>query len=282
MFSKIYRISFFLTALIFLSSCSQYQKTLKSADAKVKYEYAQKLYDEGDFKRANKLLEQIAPGFVGRPQGERVLFFLADSYFQIGDYNFAGYQFERFLKSYPRSDKAPEAAFLGAKSYYMLSPSYSLDQTDTDKALVKLQTFINTYPESKFLAEANAMAQELTTKKQKKEFEIAKQFNKLGKSYILDYNISAIAALENFISDHPGSVFREEAFYLKLDAATTLALNSTDQKKKERLDEAISAFDQLMKGYPESKYSEEATALALVIREEIQSLEQTTEENISK
>ena len=281
MFSKIYRLTLFLGAFILLISCSEYSKAVKSADAKVKYELAQKLYNEGDFKRANKLLEQIAPGFVGRPQGERVLFFLANSYFEIGDYNFAGYQFERFLKSYPRSDKAPDAAFLGAKSYYMLSPRYSLDQTDTDKALIKLQTFINTYPESKFLAEANAMAQELTTKKQKKEFEIAKQFNKLGKSYILDYNISAIASLENFISDHPGSVFREEALYLKLDAATTLALNSTDQKKKERIDEAITAYDQLIKGYPESKFIEQATALALVLREELQSFEQT-EENVSK
>lgn len=280
MLSKIHYFSLFSGVLLLLGSCSEYQKTLKSTDAKVKYEYAEKLYDKGDFKRANKILEQIAPSYVGRPQGERVMFFLANSFFEIGDYNFAGYQFERFLKSYPRSAKAPDAAFLGAKSYYMLSPRYSLDQTDTDKALVKLQTFINTYPESKFLPEANAMAQELTTKKQKKEFEIAKQYNKLGKSYILDYNISAIAALENFISDHPGSVFREEALYLKLDAATTLALNSTDKKKKERIDEAISAYDQLMRGYPESKYGEEATALALELREELQILEQT--ENISK
>ena len=280
MLLKTYHFSLLLGCLFLLISCNQYQKTLKSADTKAKYEYAEKLYNEGDFKKANKLFEQIAPGFVGRPQGERVLYFLANSYFEIGDYNFAGYQFERFLKSYPRSDKAAEAAFLGAKSYYMLSPRYSLDQTDTDKALVKLQTFINTYPESKFLAEANAMAQELTTKKQKKEFEIAKQFTKLGKSYILDYNISAIASLENFISDHPGSVFREEAFYLKLDASTTLALNSTDEKKKERLDDAITAYDQLMKGYPESKFSEQATDLALILRDEIQSLEQT--ENVSK
>lgn len=280
MLLKTYQFSLLLGSLFLFISCNQYQKTLKSADTKAKYEYAQKLYEKGDFKRANKLLEQIAPGFVGRPQGERVLFFLANSYFETSDYNFAGYQFERFLKSYPRSDKAAEAGFLGAKSYYMLSPKYSLDQTDTDKALVKLQTFINTYPESKYMAEANAMAQELTTKKQMKEFEIAKQYTKLGKSYILDYNISAIASLENFISDHPGSVFREEALYLKLEAATNLALNSTVQKKKERLENAITAYDQLMKGYPESKYSEQATGIALVLREEMQSLEQT--ENVSK
>ena len=263
-----------------LVSCNEYQKALKGVDIKTKYALAQKLYDEEDFKRANKLLEQIAPKYVGKPQGERVMFYLANSFYEIGDYNFAGYQFERFLKSYPRSDKAAEAAFRGAKSYYELSPRFSLDQTDTDKALIKLQNFINAYPESQFLPQANAMAKELTTKKEKKEFEIAKQFTKLGKSYILDYNISAIASLENFISDHPGSIFREEAFYLKLQAATNLAMNSSDQKKKERLDNAKSAYNLLMKSYPESKYSAEAADLAEKLDKEINGYEQT--ENISK
>ena len=115
---------------------------------KAKYDMAETFYEEGDFRRANRLLEQIAPKYVGKPQGERVMFFLSNSYFQRGDYNMAGYQFERFVKSYPKSDKAVEATFLGAKSYYKLSPEYSLDQTDTDKALLKLQNFINTYAES--------------------------------------------------------------------------------------------------------------------------------------
>ncbi|NNF19818.1 MAG: outer membrane protein assembly factor BamD [Flavobacteriaceae bacterium] len=269
---------FFVTGLLF--SCSDYQKVLKNEDVKAKYEMAEKLYDEGDFKRANRLLAQIAPQYVGKPQGERVMFFLADSYYQIGDYNFAGYQFERFLKSYPKSDKASQAAFLGAKSYYELSPAYSLDQTDTDKALVKLQSFINTYPESEYLEEANAMARELTTKKERKEFEIAKQFTKLGKSYILEYNISAIAALENFVSDNPGSVFREEAMYLKVVASTNLALNSTFQKKKERLLAAQAAYQNLMKNYPETSYAKEANRLAEDIDSELAQVQQ--QENLSK
>lgn len=280
MLLKIYRILFILAPLLLLSSCSEYQKTLKSVDIKAKYNYAQKLYEEKDYKRANKLLTQIAPKYVGKPQGERVTFFLANSYFEIKDYNFAGYQFERFLKSYPRSDKASEAAFLGAKSYYMLSPKYSVDQTDTDKALIKLQNFINAYPESEFLEEANAMAKELTIKKEKKEFEIAKQFTKLGGSYILDYNIAAIASLDNFISDHPGSIFREEAYFLKLKATTNLALNSTDNKKQERIDHAKAAYDQLLKSYPETKFGKEAAELAQTL-DKARGLDKQTE-TISK
>ncbi len=261
-------------------SCSEYQKVLKKPNTNAKYQLAEKLYSEGDFKRANRLLEQIAPSYVGKPQGERVMFFYANSYFEIKDYNFAGYQFERFLKSYPKSEKAGEASFKGAKSYYMLSPRYSVDQTDTDKALTKLQLFINSYPNSEHLPEANIMAQELRTKKEKKEFEIAKQFTKLGKSYIMDYSISAIAALDNFVNDNPGSIYREEALFLKVQATTNLALNSSDKKKQERLNSAREAHADLFKNYPETEYAKEANALVEQVNNELRLYSE--QENLSK
>lgn len=278
MFFKISRILPILLLAFVLGSCNEYQKVLKNVDVKPKYEMAQKFYESEDYKRSLRLFEQIAPKYVGKPQGERVLFFLADCYFKRGDYNMAGYQFERFIKSYPKSDKVPEAAFSGAKSYFELSPSHSLDQTDTDKALVKLQGFINTYPDSEFFAEANTMAKELTTKKEKKAFEIAKQFNKLGE---FDYSVlkSAVAALDNFISDFPGSEFREEAFYLKLESTTNMAINSFDYLKKERLETAKEAYDDLMKKYPETEYGKKANDLLSKIEKQLDGFKQldTTE-----
>ena len=246
-----------LCLMLVLGSCSEYQKVLKNEDEKVKYELAQSLYEEEDFKRANRLFEQIAPKYVGKPQGERVMFFLADTYFQRGDYNMAGYQFERFIKSYPKSEKVLDAAFLGAKSYYELSPDYSLDQTDTDKALSKLQLFINTYPDSEYFEEANLMAKELTTKKEKKAFKIASQFNKIGE-FDFSFLTPAVAAFDNFISDYPGSVYREAALFYKFEAATRLALNSYERLKLERLEKARIAYSTLKKQFPKTAYEKQA------------------------
>ncbi|MBD1261239.1 outer membrane protein assembly factor BamD [Maribacter polysiphoniae] len=268
MFFKMRKYLPFLGLILVMSSCNEYQKVLKNEDVKAKYELAQKFYEEGDFKRANRLFEQIAPKYIGKPQGERVMFFFANTYFERKDYNMAGYQFERFIKSYPKSEKVAQASFLGAKSYYKLSPVYSLDQTDTDKALVKLQTFINMYPDSEYFDEANKMAKELTTKKEKKAFEIAKQFNKLGH---FDYSFltPAMAAFDNFISDYPGSIFREEALYLKFESATQYALNSFARWKPERLANAKTAYNVLKKQYPETKFEEDANKLINKIQEEM-------------
>ncbi|MGB5818229.1 MAG: outer membrane protein assembly factor BamD [Saonia sp.] len=260
----------FLLLVFVLYSCNEYQKALKNEDVKAKYDLAEKKYEEGDFKRANRLFEQIAPKYVGKPQGERVLFFYANSFFQIEDYNFSGYQFERFIKSYPKSDKVQEAAFLGAKSYYMLSPAYSLDQTDTNKALAKLQNFINMYPDSEFLAEANKMAKELTNKKEKKEIEIAKQFNKIGE-FNYPILVSAVAALDNFVSDNPGSIYREDALYYKFEATSSIAFNSFENKKPERLAEAKDAYNTLKKYFPETKYAKKADNLMEKVEKELQS-----------
>ncbi|TLF44943.1 outer membrane protein assembly factor BamD [Maribacter aurantiacus] len=269
MFFKMRKFIAFGLLLVVFQSCSEYQKVLKNEDLKAKYDLAEKFYDAKDFKRANRLLEQIAPKYVGKPQGERVMFFLANSYFERGDYNMAGYQFERFIKSYPKSDKITEASFLGAKSYYELSPTYSLDQTDTDKALLKLQNFINTYPESEFFDDANAMAQELTRKKEKKAFEILKQYNKLGE-FNYDMLKSAIAASDNFISDFPGSIYREDAYFIKVDALTHLAINSFESLQEERLTEAMEAYKTLMKQFPSTKYEKESAELLKRINNELQ------------
>ena len=267
-----------LLCILLIASCNEYQKVLKNEDVKAKYDLAERYFNEGDYKRANRLYEQIAPRYVGKPQGERVMFFFADSYFKTEQYYLSGYQFERFIKSYPNSDKLQEAIFLEGKSYYMLSPRYSLDQTDTDKALAKLQNFINTYPESEFFAEANAMAQELTQKKQKKAIEIAKQFDKLGE-FNFPILISSIAALNNFVSDNPGSVYREDAFFYRLKSAVTLAQNSTEFRQKDRFEEALGYYRALMKSYPETKYLKEASRYFEIIQKE---LELPDEEAVSK
>ena len=252
-----------------LVSCNEYQKALKSTDTKVKYDAAERFYKEGDYRQANRLFEQIAPKYIGKPQGERVLFFFADSYFKIKDYNTAGYQFERFLKSYPNSDKSIEAAFFSAKSYYELSPKYSLDQTDTDKALSKLQNFINAYGESPYVEEANILAKELRIKKEQKAYEIAKQYYKIAVGF--DYTIlfAAEEALNNFLVDFPGSPYREDVMYYQLATANSIAFYSVADKKEDRIKNAKEAHATLIKYYPNSKYLQEANQVSEKLEKEL-------------
>ena len=63
-------------SLIMLSSCNEFQKLLRNEDVKIKYEMAEKYYENEEWRRAATLLEQIQPQYRGKPQGERITFFL--------------------------------------------------------------------------------------------------------------------------------------------------------------------------------------------------------------
>ena len=235
-----------------LSSCSEYQKALKSEDAAVKLEAATKQYESGKYSKAIRLFEQIAPSYRGKPNAEKMFYMFAQSYYKTKQYYLSGYQFESFAAGYPKSDKIEEASYLGAKSYSMLSPVFSLDQTDTDKAIEKLQSFIDTYPNSQYLAETNVSVKALREKLEKKAYLNAYGYNKIS-----DYK-SAIVALDNFIIDYPGTPFKEKALYYKLDSAYQLAINSITTKMEDRLTVAKTAYSNLIKFNANSEYKQKA------------------------
>ena len=253
-----------LLVVVFFSSCSDYQKALKSEDVAVKFEMATNLYDAGKYSKAIRLFEEIAPAYRGKPQAEKMFYMFSQSYYKTQQYYLAGYQFESFASSYPKSEKVEEAAFLGAKSYSMLSPVYSLDQTDTTKAINKLQEFIDIYPNSTYLAEANADLKKLTDKIEKKVFENAKQYNTIS-----DYK-SAVVALDNFISDYPGTIYKEDALFYKFDSSYQLAVNSIPSKMEERLNVAKVAYSNLIRYNKNNDYRQRADIMLAKIDKDLQ------------
>ena len=265
-------ISFFSLLLLFstLISCSEYQKLLNSDDTSGKYKQAEVYYNNGEYRKANRLFEQIIPKYRGKPQGQRIIFFFADSYFLTKNYYLAAYQYENFVKSYPESDRIQEATFKAAKSYYFSSPKYSLNQKDTYKAIEKLQVFINLYPESEYIKEANQMISELQEKLEQKDFEIAKQYYT-----IRDYK-SAIKASENFISSFPGTKYREAALFNKFKGSYVIAVNSIASKKLDRLLELKQQYDVILRYYPETLFLSELEDKMKIVNKEIQKLNPTT------
>lgn len=255
------KIILLLSLIIVAGSCSPYQKVLKSEDIGLKYSTAETLYNEAEagegkvnrkYRKALRLFEQLVPEYRGKPQGQKLMYMYADTYYELEDHYLAGYQFERFAESYPDSEKLEEASFKSAKSYYFLSPRYDLDQSETKTAIEKLQAFINRFPESEYLEEANELVTELQIKLERKAYEIAKQYH-----HTMDYK-AAITAFDNFILDYPGSPFREKAFYYKFESAYLYAINSYAYVMGERLDAAEDFYEDYKRYYPEGEFISEA------------------------
>lgn len=256
---------------VLLSSCGEYNKVLKGNSTEDKFNLAKTLYDKsietgkrGKMLKSLRLFEQIQPGMRGKPQNEIVSYYIANGNYEIGDFLISGYKFERFIKSFPDSDKLEEAAYKSADSYYQASPRYSLDQTDTYKAIDKLQIYLNAYPEGEHFNIANNHLAELRDKLEKKDYEIAK------KLHHMEYWQPASHALNNFIDSNPGSKFNESAYFFKFESQFIYAQKSFKSIMRDRLDKANAYYIDYKERYPNGEYLEKANEY----NEEMQSLYQ--------
>lgn len=254
---------YILLISILFTSCSDFQKALKSEDTAEKFKLGTELYEAEKWNKSYRLLDQIMQSYRGKPQAEKLTFMHAMCSYQMGDYYIASYHFDKFLGLYPNSEKVEQASFLAAKGYYFNSPVYSKEQKETLEAIEKLQLFVNAYPNSQYLAEANALVKELDFKLEKKAFEIAKQYD-----LIRDYKAS-IKSFNNFLLEFPGASLREQALFYRFDASYNLSILSVDYLKEERLREAIGYYQTLKKAFPNSEFLEDATKMKDQLEQEL-------------
>jgi outer membrane protein assembly factor BamD len=243
MYSKI----FLFLGLVFFASCSKFSKLQKSDDLELKKQGAYNYYDKKDYFRASQLLEELVPLLKGTQDAEKAEFLYAMCQYEVRLLESAAFYFSYFLETYPRSIYAEESSYMEALSQFENSPSYYLDQGNTDKAIVALESFIQKYPESEKREKCQKMIDNLNDKLEKKAYENARLFHQ-----IMEYK-AAVITLGNFAKDYPNSESREDAMYYQILSEYKLAKVSTDLKKPERFQQTIDFYTTFVDSYPKSK-----------------------------
>ncbi len=252
---RITGISGIIVVLLMVNACSQYQRLLQSDDYELKYEKALEYFEQEEYGRAITLLGDVMPAFRGTAEAERINYYFAKAHFHNGEYMLASHYFKSFVEAYPNSEHAEEFLFLSGYCQYLESPRYSLDQTSTRQAIRELQGFINRYPQSDKVSDANELIDELRYKLEKKHFEIGKLYFNIS-----DYQASA-TTLETYIKDYPDSEYREEAMFLTVKAYYEFAYNSVPQRQEERYEKTADAFYAFENRYPDSDKMDEARSM---------------------
>jgi len=244
-------------------SCSPYQKLLKSTDNELKYTKAIEYYDKKNYTPALQLFEQIQAFYRGTDKAEKIAFYTANCYYKQKDYILGSYYFKSFATNYSTSVNAEEALYLCAYCNYLDSPRSSLDQTSTIEAISSLQIFISQYPKSNRVNECNKLIDELRAKLEKKDLDIAMLYYKMS-----DYKAS-IVSLNNVLKDYPDTKSKEQILFLMLQSKYQYAINSIYDKRRERLNTAMDAYDELVAGFPVGEYTDQAMAIKKNIMKEL-------------
>lgn len=253
MFKKIIVLAF-LTGLL-ATSCSKYQRLLKSTDYEEKYQSAFVYYNQGDNYRAIQLFDQVIPFYRGTERAETIAYNYAYAHYKQEDYVLASFYFKRFISTFPRSKFVEECTFMSAYCKYLDSPKHSLDQTNTKEAIDELQLFINRYPQSERVSEGNKLIDDLRSKLEIKEVEIARLYYKME-----DYT-AAITAFKNILKNFPDTDYREEIMFTKLKAHYDYASKSIEARREERYRDALEAYDNFIAQFPGSSFSREANQI---------------------
>ena len=218
----------------------------------MKYEAGLNYYNKKDYYRAALLFEEILPIVRGLPEGEKVEFYLAYCQYYEKTYLLASNQFRTFYETYGRSALAEEANFMYAYSLYAGAPAPNLDQKDGIEAMNAMQNFLNQYPNSQFTERAIEVIVVSQQKLEQKGYENAKQYMKLR-----NYQ-AAVISFDNFRKNFPDSQFLEEMAFLKVEAQFRLAEKSFLSLQQKRYQSVIDYYQELVDGYPESKFLKEA------------------------
>jgi outer membrane protein assembly factor BamD len=252
---RLKKISFYILILssVLLASCDGYNRLLKSSNYELKLEKAMAYYQKGNYIKASALFEELIPVYKGTDKAEEIYFYFSYCNFYQGDYALSQYHFKNYYRSFPAGKHAEECLFMNAYCYYLSSPIYKLDQTDTKNAMAELQNFIDQYPESSRIDSCNKINDILRGKLERKEYDIIKQYFNLG-DYQHDNYKAAITSSNNFMKDFPESQHIDEILYTQIDAYYRLAINSLETKKLERLNLAMESYLKLLDLYPKSSY----------------------------
>lgn len=91
----------------------------------------------------------------------------------------------------------------------------------------------------------------------KKAYERARLYHKIS-----DFNPmslkSAVISIENFRKDFPDSQYNEELAFLKVESQYNLAAASFSDKQKERYQDVVKFYQELVDKYPAGKYNRDA------------------------
>ncbi|AHW60836.1 membrane protein [Draconibacterium orientale] len=240
-----------LVILLITASCGDYNKIVKSTDYEFKYKKAVEYYEDGEYVRSATLFRELVNIYRGTSRADKIYYYYAKSMIGQKDYLMAGHYFKSLVKEFPTSEYVEEAQFMIGYCSYLLSPKPRLDQQVTQQAIDALQLYINLYPYSDRVDEANRLIDELVDKLVYKSFLSAKLY------YDFEQYKAAVIALGNSLDKYPESKYREELKFMLLKSKYLLAEKSIVEKQNERYTNALDEYFSFIDEYPDSEHKKE-------------------------
>jgi outer membrane protein assembly factor BamD len=206
------------------------------------YLRGERLFKEGKYRRAGKLMDKLLQEYFESEYKPRALFILAETQFMRNKYEEAQFNYDKFLELHPTHDWAEKAAYRSTLCDFNRILSSDKDQTITLRTLEKFTKFLQRYPRSQYREEVEKRISFTRHRLAEQEFYVANFYMKT-KAYG-----PAILRYRKLLKDYPGMDFEDQVLF-----SLGRAYQKRGEKKKAR-----ETFKRLYLAYPNSKLGRKA------------------------
>ncbi len=219
--------------VLLLSSCSG-NKIKPTASAEERLAFAMKKFNDENYLDAKTEFKILILNFPGHTLSAQAQYMYAECHFKLKEYILSAGEYEKLKRVFPNSEYVDDAQFKIGLSYFELSPKFSLDQDYTTKAIEEFQKFLEDYPQSELVSEANRYMKKCRDKMATKYFKNAESYHKLH------YYSSAIIYYDYVLDNYYDTEYSQRSLVGKAEC----------YHKKGDIEEAIKFYKLYLEKYP--------------------------------
>ena len=164
--------------MVLITHCSKKNIHLEE-DLSPRFEKAMGYFDKGKYSRAKDEFDYIIMADPGSKISNESQYYMAESMYQIKEYDEASIAFDRYVRFSPDYSKIEKARYRICECAINLSNSYQREQSQTHRALEQLQMFIEDFPASDLINDAEDAMLALRLKLAQKDYEVGRMYLKL-------------------------------------------------------------------------------------------------------
>lgn len=232
----------YLAFILMACSSSKIEQNMTSEE---RYELGMKEFNKNNFLEAINEFSIVTLQYPGSAESDDAQYYLGECRFNREEYLLATYEYERLKRNMPASPYVSKAQYKIALSYDMLSPTSSLDQNYTLKAIDEYQAFIEYFPTDSLAIISEKRILELREKLAEKEYNTAVLYMKM------EYFKAATIYYDNVLENYHDSKYAEKSYVGKIEALI----------KRRKNEDAQFVAEKFLEKYPHSNYRTEVLTL---------------------
>lgn len=233
-------ILWFMLVMV-LSGCGRY-KIKPNISAEDRMKVAEKMFKDGDYLDARTQFHIIILNSPGGSLSDKAQFYYAECHFKLKEYILAIAEYEKLIRIYSNSEYVDDAQYLIGLSNYKLSPKAGLDQTSTEKAIEGFQKFLEDYPDSPLVTQANEYMHKCREKLAQKNFKNGESYRKRS------FYHSALIYYDYVLDNYYDTKYAEKSLWSKAECYRRIG----------DLEQAEKFYKLYLEKYPKSSKADQA------------------------